>query len=214
MGYLCIAVKKEVVTREKINNLEEALAYFQERYLKRVRDKMEGMEKSLEHKIQYLIRKLENENEDLDKQQKFKERKQELEETWSGVRKWLNGEDKQEAVYIEEGFEQYKTQLMISEEGRFFRMAGICRVCQCFIVIEEIHTYHCQRVENVKDSLEAFKKLPVNMTKDSYALYLSEEKEDTEQRYIRQISKIRAQVKREYHKDETLLKNAGILQGL
>lgn len=214
MSCLCTAVKKEVVVCERFNNKADALACFEQKYGEWIRKKMEEKEKSLERKSKYLSRKIEKESEDLEKQKELLIRQQEIAEEQMAVRRWLDGEDKKEAVYIEEAFEQYKTQLITEQEVLLFRMAGICRVCNSFTVTEEIHTYLCRSVADVKDSLEALKKLPESMTKHSYVLFVYEENPETIKRHIRQISKIRAQIKRDYHKEETLLKNTGALREL
>lgn len=210
MSYLCTAVKKEVVACERFNNKADVLAYFEQKYGEWIRKKMEEKEKSLEHKSKYLDRKIEKESEDLEKQEELLIRQQEIAEEQRAVRRWLDGEDKKEAVYIKEAFEQYKTQLITEQEALLFRMAGIYKVCNSFIVTEEIHTYLCRSVTDVKDSLEALKKLPKSMTKHSYVLFVYEENPETMKQHIRQIGKIRAQIKRDYHKEESLLKNTGI----
>lgn len=46
---------------------------------------------------------------------KISERKQEAKEKWAAIERWLNGEDDQNAVYMEEKFDQYKEQLITEE---------------------------------------------------------------------------------------------------
>ncbi len=58
MNYLCVAVKKEVIT-EIFYSRDEALAYFQQRHGNRIVEKMEESERRLENQITILGRKLE-----------------------------------------------------------------------------------------------------------------------------------------------------------
>lgn len=214
MNYLCAAVKREVVTSKKFYSREEALAYFQQKFGERIRDRMEENERRLESKIQCLERKLKKYGEDPEMKQKIFERKQAAEEKWEAIERWLNGEDDQNAVYIEEKFDQYKEQLITEDAELFFHMAGIYKLGHRFTVTEEKHYYMCRVAVSSGGSTEAVKQLPEEMTRNNTSLYICEESPETAERYVKQISKIKAQVRRDYYKNRTLLKNTGIFKEL
>lgn len=214
MNYLCAAVKREVVTSKKFYSRKEALAYFQQKFGERVRDRMEENEIRLERKIQCLERKLKKYGDDPEMNRKISERKQEAEEKWTAIERWLNGEDDQNAVYIEEKFDQYKEQLITEEAELFFYMAGIYNLGNRYMVTEEKYYYMCRVVANTEKSAEAIRRLPEEMTKNNSSLYICEENPETVEKYVKQISKIKVQVRRDYYKNRTLMKNTGIFTEL
>lgn len=210
MNYLCAAVKKEVVTGETFYNREEALEYFQQKFGERIVEKMEENERRLENKILYLERKLKKHEAELEMKQRLNERKQEAEEKWRAIERWLNGEDNQKAVYLEEQCEQYKERLVTGEEELFFYMGGIYKFGNRYTVTEEKHYYMCQSVSAVGGCTGVMKQLPEKMTKKNSSLYICEESPETVKKYTKQISKIRAQIRRDYFKNSALMKNTGI----
>lgn len=211
MNYLCAAVKKEVVT-ETFSSREEALAYFQRRYGDRIVEKMEVHERRLENQITNLGRKLKKYNNEPEMRQRLSERRQAAKEKWRDIERWLNGEDDRKPVYMEETFDRYKEQLLTEDEELFFCMAGIYNVGGRYRVTEEKHSYMCILVTGMERSSEAVRHLPGKMAEGNLALYICEESPETEKRYRQQISKIRAQVRRDYNKNRALMKNAGIFR--
>lgn len=214
MNYLCAAVKKEVVTGKTFYSKEEALEYFQQKFGKRIVEKMEENERKLENKILYLDRKLKKYGEEQEMKQGIIERKQAAEDKWRAIERWLNGEDDQKAVYMEEKFDQYKKELITEDEQLFFCMRGIYNLGRHYIVTEEKHSYMCRTVTGLEGCSEAIERLPEKMKKNNYALYICEENPETVKKYMKQISKIRAQVRRDYFKNRALMKNTGILMEL
>lgn len=211
MNYLCAAVKKEVVT-ETFYSREEALVYFQQMYGERVVEKMEVSERRLENQITVLERKLKKYKDEPEMIQRLSERRQTAEEKWRAIEGWLNGEDEQKPVYIEEAFDRYKEQLLTEDEELFFYMAGIYNVGGRYRVTEEKHSYICTVVTGMGGSSEAVSHLPERMVEGNLVLYVCEESPDTVKRYRQQLSKIRAQVRRDYNKNRTLMKNTGIFR--
>ena len=214
MNYLCAAVKKEVVTGETFYNREEALEYFQQKFGERIVEKMEESERRLENKILYLERKLKKHEAEPEMNRRLSERKQEAEEKWRAIERWLSGEDSQKAVYLEEKYEQYKEQLVTEGEELFFYMGGIYKFGNRYTVTEEKHYYMCQAVADAEGCSEVIKRLPEKMTKNNSSLYICEESPETIKRYTKQISKIRAQVRRDYFKNRALMKNTEIFAEL
>lgn len=210
MNYLCAAVKKEVVTRETFHNREEALKYFQQKFGDRIVEKMEENERRLENKIFYLDRKLKKYENEPEMKQRIFERRQAVEEQWKAIEKWLNGEDDQKAVYMEEKSDHYKKQLITEDEKLFFYMAGIYSLGRRYTVTEEKYYYMCQVVSCMESCSEAVRHLPEKMSGDNCSLYVCEESQETVKKYIKQISKIRAQLRRDYNKNRALLKNAEV----
>ncbi len=214
MNYLCVAVKKEVVTGETFYSREEALGYFQQKFGERIVEKMEEKERRLENRILYLNRKLKKHETEPEIRQRLTERKQMMEERWRAIERWLNGEDEQKAVYMEEKYEQYKERLVTEDEELFFYMGGIYKVGNRYTVTEEKHYYMCRSVAGTEGCLEVMKRLPEKMTKNNSSFYICEESLEAVKRYTKQISKIRAQVRRDYFKNHALMKNTGIFMEL
>lgn len=212
MNYLCAAVKKEVVTEETFYSKEEALAYFQKRYGDRVVEKMEENERRLENQIANLGRKLKKYKDVPEMRQRLSERRQAAEEKWRAIERWLNGEDEGKPVYMEETFDQYKERLLTEKEEIFFHMAGIYNLGRRYMVTEENHYYMCRLVTDMEGSSEAARHLPEKMAEGNRLLYVCEESPETEKRYRQQISKVRAQVRRDYNKNRALLKNTGVFR--
>lgn len=212
MNYLCAAVKKEVVTEETFYSKEEALAYFQQRYGDRVVEKMEENERRLENQIANLGRKLKKYKDVPEMRQRLSERRQAAEEKWRAIERWLNGEDEGKPVYMEETFDRYKERLLTEKEEIFFHMAGIYNLGRRYMVTEENHYYMCRLVTDMEGSSEAVRHLPEKMAEGNRLLYVCEESPETEKRYRQQISKVRAQVRRDYNKNRALLKNTGVFR--
>lgn len=212
MNYLCAAVKKEVVTEETFYSKEEALAYFQQRYGDRIVEKMEENERRLENQIANLGRKLKKYKDEPEMSQRLSERRQAAEEKWRAIERWLNGEDEGKPVYMEETFDRYKERLLTEKEEIFFHMAGIYNLGRRYMVIEENYYYMCRLVTDMEGSSEAARHLPEKMAEGNHLLYVCEESPETEKRYRQQISKVRAQVRRDYNKNRALLKNTGIFR--
>ena len=210
MNYLCAVVKKEVVTRETFHNREEALKYFQQKFGDRIVEKMEENERRLENKIFYLDRKLKKYENEPEMKQRIFERRQAAEEQWRAIDKWLNGEDDRKAVYMEEKPDHYKNQLITEDEELFFYMAGIYNLGRRYTVTEEKYYYMCQMVTCMGSCSEAARHLPKKMSGDNCSLYVCEASQETVKKYIKQISKIRAQIRRDYNKSRVLLKNAEV----
>ncbi len=211
MNYLCAAVKKEVVT-ETFSSREEALAYFQQKYGERIIEKMEESERRLENQITILGKKLEKYKDEPKMTQRLSERRQTAEEKWRVIERWLNGEDERKPVYMEETFDRYKEQLPTEDEELFFYMAGIYNIGRRYRVTEEKHSYMCVVVTGMEGSSEAVRHLPERMAEGNLVLYVCEESPETVKRYRQQISKIRAQVRRDYNKNRALMKNTGIFR--
>lgn len=212
MNYLCAAVKKEVVTEETFYSKEEALAYFQRRYGDRIVEKMEENERRLENQIANLGRKLKKYKDEPEMSQRLSERRQAAEEKWRAIERWLNGEDEGKPVYMEEAFDRYKERLLTEKEEIFFHMAGIYNLGRRYMVTEENHYYMCRLVTDMEGSFEAVRHLPEKMAEGNRLLYVCEESPETEKRYRQQISKVRAQVRRDYNKNRALLKNTGVFR--
>lgn len=211
MNYLCVAVKKEVVT-ETFYSREEAFAYFQQKYGNRIVEKVEESERRLENQIAILGKKLKKYNDEPEMIQKIFERRQTAEEKWKAIKRWLNGEDEQKPVYMEETFDRYKEQLLTEDEELLFYMAGIYNVGKRYRVTEEKHSYICTVETGMEGSSEAVRNLPKRMVEGNLALYVCEESPAVVKRYRQQLSKIRAQVRRDYSKNQTLMKNTGIFR--
>ena len=211
MNFLCAAVKKETVT-EKFYSREEALAYFQQMYGERIVEKMEVSERRLENQITSLGRKLKNHKDEPEIIQRISERRRAAEEKWRNIERWLNGEDEQKPVYMEETFDRYKEQLLTEDEELFFYMAGIYNVGKRYRVTEEKYSYICVVVTGMEGSSEAVRYLPERMVEGNLALYVCEESPAAVKRYKQQLSKIRAQVRRDYNKNQTLMRNTGIFR--
>lgn len=211
MNYLCAAVKKETVT-ETFSSREEALAYFQQKYGDRIIEKMEESERRLENQITILGKKLKKYKDEPEMIQRLSERRQTAEEKWRAIERWLNGENERKPVYMEEAFDRYKEQLLTEDEELFFFMAGIYNVGRRYRVAEEKHSYMCIVVTGMEGSSEAVRHLPERMAEGNLVLYVCEESPETVKRYGQQLSKIRAQVRRDYNKNQTLMKNTGIFR--
>lgn len=211
MNYLCAAVKKEVVT-EIFSNREEAVVYFQQKHGNRIVEKMEESERHLENQITILGKKLKKYNDEPEIIQRISERRQTADEKWRAIERWLSGEDEQRPVYMEETFDRYKEQLLTEDEELLFYMAGIYNVGGRYRVTEEKHFYICTVVTGMKGSSEAVKHLPERMVEGNLVLYVCEESPAAVKRYRQQLSKIRAQVRRDYNKNRTLMKNTGIFR--
>jgi len=214
MNYLCAAIKKEVVTRETFYSREEGLKYFQQKFGERIAEKMEENERRLENKILYLKRKLKKYEAEPEIKQRLTERKQVMEKKWGAVERWLNGEDEQNAVYIEEKYEQFKERLVTEDEELFFYMGGIYKFGNRYTVTEEKYYYICQVVTCTGGCPEVMERLPEKMTKNNCSLYICKESPEAVKRYTKQIAKIRAQVRREYFKNRALMRNTGIFTDL
>ncbi len=210
MNYLCAAVKKEVVTEKTFYSQEEAVAYFQQKFGKRIVEKMEEHERRLENKILYLERKLKKYEDKPEMIHGLMERKQEAEKQWEMIERWLDGEDEQKAVYIEEEYDQYKERLITEDTEPFFYMGGIYKIGNHYTVREEKHCYMCQTVSGIDGCSEVIKGLPEKLKKNNRFLYVCEETPETVEKYTKQISKIRAQAKRDYYKNRALMKNPKI----
>lgn len=211
MNYLCVAVKKEVIT-EIFYSRDEALAYFQQKHGNRIVEKMEESERRLENQITILGRKLEKYKDQPEMRQRLSDRRQAAEEKWRDLERWLNGEDERKPVYMEETFDRYKERLLTEDEELFFHMAGIYCLGTRYKVAEEKHYYMCRLVEDMEGSSEAVRHLPEKMAEGSHLFYVCAESPETVKRYRQQISKIRAQVRRDYNKNRTLMKNPGIFR--
>ena len=211
MNYLCPAVKKEVVT-ETFSSREEALTYFQQKYGERIVEKMEESERRLENQITILGKKLKKHNDEPEMIQRISERRQTAEDKWRAIERWLNGEDEQKPVYMEETFDRYKEQLITEDEELLFYMVGIYNVGKHYRVTEEKHSYICTVVTGIEGSSEAVRNLPERMVEGNLALYVCEESPTAVKKYRQQLSKIRAQVRRDYNKNRTLMKNTGIFR--
>lgn len=70
----------------------------------------------------------------------------------------------------------------------------------------------CRLVEDMEGSSEAVRHLPEKMAEGSHLFYVCAESPETVKRYRQQISKIRAQVRRDYNKNRALMKNPGIFR--
>lgn len=211
MNYLCAAVKKEIVS-QTFYSREEALVYFQQMYGDRIIEKMEVSERRLENQITILGKKLKKYKDEPEMIQRISESRQTAEEKWRAIERWLNGEDERKPVYMEETFDRYKEQLLTEDEELFFYMAGIYNVGRRYRVAEEKHSYMCVVVTGMEGSSEAVRHLPERMLEGNLALYVCEESPETVKRYRQQLSKIRAQVRRDYNKNRTLMKNTGIFR--
>lgn len=214
MNYLCAAVKKEVVTEETFYNREDALKYFQQKFGERIAEKMAENERKLERQILYLKRKLKKSEADPEIQQRLTERRQAMEKKRMEIERWLNGEDEQKAVYMEENYEQFKEQLVTADEQLFFYMGGIYKSGNRYTVTEERHSYICQVVTGAEGCPEVIKRLPEKMAKNNCFLYICKESPETVKKYTKQISKIRAQVRKDYFNNRALLRNTGIFMDL
>lgn len=67
---------------------------------------------------------------------------------------------------------------------------------------------------NIEKSAEVIRQFPEEMTKNNSSLYICEENPETAEKYVKQISKIKAQVRQDYYKNRALMKNTGIFTEL